>query len=173
MKKIILALAITFSLSSLIAQSNVKLGHVDYSKVTDSIPSKLAADKEMKQFIDDGQKTIQELQTMLQRDYEIYIAKRDSLSPLMREIKEKNPNEQQAILEQKQQTLQKDLEVYNARLYEPIEKNFKKAVKTISLKYKLNYVFDVSSMLFNDGGLDITKEVKAELIRLEAARIAN
>ena len=172
MKKIFLALVIAFSFSSIMAQSNVKLGHVDYAKVTDSIPSKLKADKEMKQFIDEGQKTIQELQTMLQRDYEKYMGARDSLSSLSREIKEKNLNEQQAILENKQTTLQNDLEIFDNRLYKPIEKNFKKAVKTISQKHKLNYVFEVSSMLYSDGGLDITAEVKQELIRLESLRLA-
>ena len=170
MKKIFLALVITFSLSSIRAQTNIKIGHVDYAKVTDSIPTKLAADKEMKLFIDEGQKTIKELQTMLQRDYEVYMGARDTLSSLSREIKEKNLNEQQAILENKQTTLQNDLEIYDNRLYKPIEKNFKKAVKTVSQKHKLNYVFEVGSMLYLEGGQDITQEVKVELIRLEALR---
>ncbi|MFK8038064.1 MAG: OmpH family outer membrane protein [Crocinitomicaceae bacterium] len=173
MKKIFLALAVTFSLSSIIAQTNLKFGHVNYTDVTDSIPSKLAADKEMQQFIADGQKTIQELQTMLQRDYEVYMGKRDSLSPLSREIKEKNLTEQQAILENKQTTLQSDLEVYDNRLYKPIENNFKKAVKSVSQKYKLNYVFEEGSLLYLDGGLNITEEVKAELIKLEASRLSS
>ncbi|MDX1349522.1 MAG: OmpH family outer membrane protein [Putridiphycobacter sp.] len=172
MKKIFLALVITFSISSIMAQTNLKFGHVDYAKVTDSIPTKLAADKEMKQFIEDGQRTIRELQTILQRDYEEYMAKRDSMSALMREIKEKNFMEQQQVLENKQQTLQNDLEIYDNRLYKPIENNFKKAVKTVSLKYKLNYVFEVGSLLYLEGGIDITEEVKQELIRLEALRTA-
>jgi len=172
MKKIFLALVITFSLSSIMAQTNLKFGHVDYAKVTDSIPTKLAADKEMQQFIADGQKTIQELQTMLQRDVDVYRRDLDSMSALRREITEKNLQEQQAILENKQTTLQSDLEIYDSRLYKPIEKSFKEAVKNVSKKYKLNYVFDVSTMLFYEGGLDITKEVKQELIKLEATRTA-
>lgn len=172
MKKIFLALAITFSLNAAIAQANLKFGHVNYTKVTDSIPSKLSADKEMQQFITDGQNTIQELQTMLQRDYETYMAKRDSLSPLSREIKEKNLTEQQAILENKQTTLQSDLEVYDSRLYKPIENNFKKAVKIVSQNHKLNYVFEEGSLLYLEGGLNITDEVKAELIKLEVTRLA-
>ena len=170
MKKIFLTLAIIFSLSTLLAQSSVKFGHVDYKKATDSIPSKLQADRDMKQFIEEGQKTIQELQTILQQDYEKYIAERDSMSALRREITEKNLQEQQANLEYKQTALQNDLEVYDTRYYKPIEENFKKAVSTVSKKYKLNYVFDVSTMQYHDGGLDITEEVKQELLRLETAR---
>ncbi len=172
MKKIFLALIITFSLGSIVGQTNLKFGHVNYKKATDSIPTKLAADKEMQQFIEDGQKTIQELQTMLQRDYETYMVKRDSMSALRKEITEKNLQEQQAILENKQTTLQNDLEIYDGRLYKPIENNFKKAVKTISQKYKLNYVFEEGSLLYLEGGLDITEEVKQELIKLELARSA-
>lgn len=172
MKKIFLALTVTFSLSSILAQANLKFGHVNYTEVTDSIPSKLAADKEMQQFITDGQNTIQELQTMLQRDYQAYMGGRDTLSPLSQEIKEKNLTEQQAILENKQTTLQSDLEVYDSRLYKPIEKNFKKAVKVVSQSHKLNYVFEEGSLLYLDGGLDITEEVKTELIKLEVTRLA-
>ena len=173
MKKIILALTLLVGLNSSIAQTNVKIGHVDYQSVIDSIPSKLNADKEMKDFIDDGQKTIEELQTLFQRDYEVYMGTRDSLSQMIREIKEKNLSEQQQIITMKQESLQNDLQIINERLYTPIEKSFKAAVKTVSEKYKLNYVLEISSLMYQNGGLDITKEVKTELIKLETTRAAN
>ncbi|MFD1551938.1 hypothetical protein DNU06_01435 [Putridiphycobacter roseus] len=171
MKKIFLAFTFLIGLTTAFAQSNLKFAHVDYANVVDSLPSKLAADKEMKTFIDDSQKTLQELQTLLERDYEIYMAAKDSLSAISKEIKERKLTEQQMDLQRKQERTQQDLETYNERLYTPIEKSFKKAVKTVSQKYKLNYVFETGSLLYLEGGMDISAEVKTEIIRLEKIRL--
>jgi len=171
MKKIFLAFTFIIGLTAAFAQNNLKFAHVDYAKVVDSLPSKMAADKEMKTFIDDSQKTLQELQTLLERDYQNYMAAKDTLSKISQEIKERKLTEQQMDLQKKQERTQQDLEIYNERLYTPIEKSFTKAVKTVSQKYKLNYVFETSSLLYLDGGMDISAEVKAEIIRLEKIRL--
>lgn len=171
MKKIFLALTLLIGFTTAHAQGSLKFAHVDYAKVVDSLPSKLAADKEMKTFIDDSQKTLQELQTLLERDYEKYMGAKDTLSKISKEIKERKLTEQQMDLQRKQERTQQDLETYNERLYTPIEKSFKKAVKTISQKHKLNYVFETGSLLYLEGGMDISAEVKAEIIRLEKIRL--
>jgi len=62
--------------------------------------------------------------------------------------------------------------VLNQRLYQPLEENLTKAVKTVADKNKLNYILEASGLLYVNGGLDLTKEVKAELRKLEAARVA-
>ena len=160
-------------MSASFAQSNAKFAYVEYQAMTDSVPSKVQADKEMNSFVEEGQKTIEELQTMLQRDYDLYMGARDSLSEFMIERKEKDLQEQQQIIQLKQQSLQEDLQTYNDRLYAPIEKSLKAAVKIVSEKHKINYVFEKSSLMYVSGGMDITEEVKAELLIIEKARMAS
>ena len=151
------------------AQST-KFGHVDYVKVLDSLPSKVAADKDLNNFLEEGQKTVMEMQASFETEYNAYMLQKDSLSPLIQEMKEKSLMEQQQIIQYKSESLEQDLQILNDRLYKPLEDNLTEAVKNIAEKYKLNYILEVNSMLYVNGGLDLTPEVRTELIRLEKIR---
>jgi outer membrane protein len=153
------------------AQST-KFGHVNYVKVLDSLPSKKTADKDLNDFLEEGQKTITEMQASFEEEYNRYMIAKDSLSPLIQEMKEKSLMEQQQIIQYKSESLEQDLQILNDRLYKPLEDNLTKAVKTIAEKYKLNYILEVNSLLYvnEESGLDLTNEVRTELIRLEKVR---
>ena len=171
-KLLIIAIAIFgFGTFNSTAQ-NVKIGHVDYAKVLDSLPTKIQADRDLQIALTDGQKTVADMQAQLEKDYQAYMAEQADLSPLIKEMKEKSLQEQQQLLQYKQETLENDLKILNKRLYEPLEKNLTEAVKTVADKNKLNYILEASSLLYVNGGMDLTKEVKAELKKLEAARVA-
>lgn len=171
-KLLIIAIAIFgFGVFNSQAQ-NAKIGHVDYAKVLDSLPTKMEADKTIQTFLADGQKTVADMQSELEKDYQDYMAKQADMSSIVREMREKSLQEQQQLLQLKQQSLEEDLKVWNARLYTPLEENLTKAIKTIADKNKLTYVMEAGSLLYVNGGLDLTKEVRAELKKLEAARTA-
>lgn len=170
MKRLIIIMIAIFGLG--IFNSNAqstKFGHVDYVKVLDSLPSKIAADKDLNDFLEEGQKTITEMQASFELEYNAYMSAQDSLSPIRREMKEKSLMEQQQIIQYKSESLEQDLQILNDRLYSPIEKHLTQAVENVAKKYKLTYVLEVNSLLYFDknSGLDLTNEVRAELIRLE------
>jgi outer membrane protein len=150
-----------------------KIGHVDYAKVLDGLPTKVKADEELQIFLTDGKKTLADMQAQLETDYAAYLAEQEGMSAILREMKEKALNEQNQILEMKKQTLESDLSVYNERLYGPLEANLTKAVKIVADKHKLNYILEANSVLYVNGGTDLTQEVKNELRKLETARMAN
>lgn len=172
MKKILLALTLIIGLTTTFAQNNLKFAHFNYKTVTDSLFTKLQADAEINSFAEGRSKTIQELQTIFERDYNFYMTQRDSLSKFSQEMKEKALQEQQEIIQLKQETFQNDLQIYNERYYAPIEKNLKKAIEIVAKKNSLNYVFEETTLMFVDGGLDLTEQIKIELIGLEKARLA-
>ena len=172
MKKIFLILTIILGVNSAFAQNGLKFAIVDSDKVLDSLPTRMQADAEITRFVEDAQQTIEELSTILQREYNAYIDGQDTLSEFQKERIEKELTEQQEIIQLKQQTFEKDLETYNKRFYEPIQENFNKAVENVSVRLKLNYVLDKKTLLYTNGGIDITKEVAAELLRLENERMA-
>lgn len=161
-----------FSLTSNAQQ--VKFAHIDYLKVVDSLPTMMEADKQVEMFLKAGEKTILEMETALQADYDAYMVEKPTLSDVMQELREKQLMEQQQIIEMKKQSLQQDLEILNDRLYKPIEDNLVKAIETVATKHGITYMLEKNSMLYTSptGGLDLTKEVKAELIRLENLRTA-
>lgn len=146
---------------------NSKLAHVDYMAVIDSLPSKLAADKEIQSFLDEGEKTLMEMQTEYQRALNDYLGKQDSLSAIMKELKEKQLMEQQEIIRIKNESLQQDLQVLNDRAYKPIEDKLKKAIAIVAERHGIVYVLESSSLLYIGEGKDLTKEVKAEMMKME------
>jgi len=172
MKKLVIIVIAIFGLGvfNLSAQAT-KFGHVDYKKVLDSLPSKIAADKDMQSFMESGQATVAEMQKALEEAYMKHQEAAKTQSDILNEIGEKNLMEQQQLLQMKQQSLEQDLQIMNDRLYAPIESNLALAVKTVAKKHKLNYVLEVNSLLFVDGGLDLTNEIKAEVLKLETARL--
>jgi Skp family chaperone for outer membrane proteins len=66
-----------------------------------------------------------------------------------------------SLLQQQLQTLANE---YN----QPILDRLQKAVEIVADRKKVNYVLDVSKLLYSKTGIDITVEVKAELARLDA-----
>ncbi len=83
-KLIIIAIAIFgLGLSSVTAQT--KFGHVDYVKVLDSLPTKLTADRDLQNFMTDGQKTIEEMNAVFEADYTKYMTEKDSLSAFLQD----------------------------------------------------------------------------------------
>jgi len=175
MKKVIIAIITIFTLG--LAENNAqaqtpKFAHINYLDVVDSIPTWLDANRQLDEFIAMGQKTIGDMEKDLQADYDVYMAEQDMLSPLLREYREKELMEKQELLEYKKQSLESDLQIWNTRLFVPIETNLKKAIETIAIKFGITYMFEETQMLYAapTGGLNLTKEVRAELIALERVR---
>lgn len=175
MKKVIIAIITIFTLG--FAEQNVqaqtpKIAHINYLKVVDSIPTWMDANRQLDEFIAMGQKTIADMEKDLQADYDLYMIEQPNLSPLLREYREKELMEKQELLEYKKQSLENDLQIWNTRLFVPIEENLKKAIETVALKYGITYMFEETQMLYAapTGGLNLTKEVRAELIALEKIR---
>ena len=146
---------------------DVKIAHVNYLEVIDSLPSKLLADKEIQKFLEDGQKTITDMELELENQINTYLEEKETLSVIMQELREKQIQEQSQIIELKRQTLQQDLEILNARMYDPIEQNLKKAIDMVAERHNVTYVIDESMLLYVSGGLDLTEEVKAEMMKME------
>lgn len=156
-------------------QPPVKFAHIDYIEVVDSIPSMMAADADIKAFLEMGQKTIDDMTKAYQAEEDKYILEKPTLSTIMIELREKQLGEQFQLIQYKQQSLEQDLQILNERLYGPIEKNLEKAIEIVAQRHKVTYMLEKSQMLYTDpsGGLDLTKEVRIELVRLEGERTAS
>lgn len=144
-----------------------KIAHIDYYSVVDSLPSKIAADREIKKFLKEGQEVVAQMEAQLEIDVQKYMAERETLSVVMQEVREKQLQEQSQIIEIKRQTLQQDLQVLNERLYAPIEENLQKAIDIVAERYGVTYVLDKNQLLYVNGGLDLTDEVRKEMIKME------
>ena len=69
----------------------------------------------------------------------------------------------------RQQSLSQEMQAYSEELNGPILKRVQKAVEIVADRRKLEYVIDETNTLYFKGGVDLTKEVVIELLKLEAS----
>lgn len=169
MKKTLSIVALLFVTNLAISQS--KVAHVDSQQLLDTMPSRELALKEIKD-IEEEFKT--ELQTMYE-EYEKTRAKleaeRSSLSPTIIKSRETNLMGLGQRIQEREQTIQNELQIRAQELNQPIFERVKQAVDIVADRKKLNYVIDGSNMLYTKGGMDITAEVIVELLKLDAAAL--
>lgn len=175
---VIAVLTLTFFSST--AQGQLKIGFVDYVKAMDSIPSYLDAIKTLEYYVQSSQKTLEDMAIELERKVQDYERSKDSLPEIIREMNYKNLEEQNQILMYKEQSFQQDLEIMKEKLLVPIDKSLKKAIEIVAVRNKVTYVlqydpeYGSTGLLYVDKAtaLDLTNEVRAELILIEKQRLA-
>ncbi|WP_027420109.1 OmpH family outer membrane protein [Crocinitomix catalasitica] len=170
MKKLIVGIVAMLTLGATnVSAQNAKIAHIDYLVVTDSLPSKLKADKEIAAYIQEEQTVLQEAEAKLRKDVEIHMADAENLSPTIRQMREEKLSQRQNDLQLKSQQLQQDVQTLSARYYNPIEARLTKAVETVAKKNNVTYVLDQGQTLYA-AGLDLTKEVTAEMLKSEPVK---
>ena len=166
MKKLLLAFAVMFSMGAVMAQS--KVAHVNSQKLLDTIPSRKEAMFKLKEFETNGVKELQEMEADFNAALGKYEKERPNMSPMLIKIEEEKLMKKQQNIQDREQALNQEMQVYSQELNKPILERVQKAVEIVSDRKKLNYVIDETVTLYFKGGMDITSEVVIELLRLDA-----
>lgn len=147
--------------------AQTKIAHINSQEVLDTMPSRKQAIKEIQAFQREGMAELQELEDQLRKLYNEYeAAQKAGESPLMMEMKAKKIQAKEQAYQERQGTLEQDLQILQQRYNEPILQRVQEGVKIVADRKKINYVLDLSTTLYASGE-DITKEVIVEVIRLE------
>jgi outer membrane protein len=166
MRKLMLALLVVLSAGALNAQS--KIGHVNSQKLLDTLPSRKAAITQLRDFEASGMQELGEMQKDLEAVYAKYDQTQASMSPVIQKIEQEKIMKKEQAFQERQQSLQQEMQIYSNELNKPILDRVQKAVEIVSERRKLNYVIDESVTLYFKGGTDITAEVLTELLRMDA-----
>ncbi len=162
MKKTILLLVALISLSLFTAQAQ-KYGHVNSPELLKAMPG-----------VDSIQIKLLAFQTELEGEYESMLnefqSKKDkfdkdagTMSSAIRQIREKELVDLQTRIQQFQYGVQDDLEQKQYDLIKPFQDKLQAAINEVAKEYKYSYVFDIQTLLYYEGGEDITSLVKAKL----------
>jgi len=166
MKKLLLALVVMFSVGTVMAQS--KVAHVNSQKLLDTLPSRKIAITKLQEFEANGVKELQEMEDDFNTALKKYENDRPKMTPVEIKIAEDKLMKKQTNIQEREQSLQQEMQLYSQELNKPILDRVQKAVEIVSDRKKLNYVIDESTTLYHKGGMDITNEVIIELLRLDA-----
>jgi outer membrane protein len=160
MKKLLLALAVMFSVGTVMAQS--KVAHVNSQKLLDTLPSRKVAMTKLQDFETNGVKELQEMEADFNAALAKYEKDRPGMTPMLIKIEEEKLMKKQQNLQDREQALNQEMQIYSQELNKPILERVQKAVEIVSDRKKLNYVIDESVTLYFKGGMDITSEVIVE-----------
>jgi outer membrane protein len=169
MKKTLSIVALLFVTNFAISQS--KVAHVDSQKLLDTMPSRALALKEIKDIEDEFKTELQSMYEEYEKTRAKLEAERSSLSPTIIKSRENSLMGLGQRIQEREQTIQNELQIRAQELNQPIFERVKQAVDIVADRKKLNYVIDGSNMLYTKGGMDITSEVVVELLRLDAAAV--
>ncbi len=166
MKKLLLALVLIFSVGSLMAQT--KVGHVNSQKLLDTLPSRKAALVKLREFEASGIKELQEMEADFNAAIAKYEKERPNKSPMLQKIEEEKLMKKQQNIQDRENSLNQEMQIYSQELNSPILARVQKAVEIVAERKKINYVIDESVTLYFKGGSDLTAEVMTELLKLDA-----
>jgi len=166
MKRLFILLVLT--VTGFTASAQMKLAHVNSQRLLDSLPSYIKAETDLKKFQDDGVAELGILEKQINDAYVKLDGMKDNLTPTMFKIEQEKIMGMEQRYQQTQSLLQQQLQTLANEYNQPILDRLQKAVEIVADRKKVNYVLDTSKLLYSKAGIDITMEVKAELLRLDA-----
>ncbi|MDR0800922.1 OmpH family outer membrane protein [Fluviicola sp.] len=166
MKKILFALALTVCAITT-SQAQTKIGHVKSQTLLDTMPSRKAAIKEIKEIEAAGLKELRDMDSAVQIAYKNYMDKRATYSQTVDQYEQQRIQRMQQALEDRQQQIDQQLQVMTQEMNNVILDRVKRAVNIVATTKKFNYIIDESTTLYSAGGIDVTNEVIVELLKLE------
>lgn len=166
MKNFLVAIVfVIIGTGSVMAQT--KVAHVNSQTLLDTLPSRKLAIVKLQEFESNGVKELQEMEADFNAAVAKYQAGAADMSPILVKIEEEKLMKKQQALQEREQSLNSEMQAYSQELNTPILGMVQKAVKVVSERLKINYVIDESVTLYFAGGTDITNQVITELLKMD------
>jgi outer membrane protein len=161
----ILLLSAALMCSTMLHAQALKFGHINSAELIQLLPNTKTADSALRKF---GESLDTQLKTMsaeYQNKLQSYNSKRDSLSEIIRGVREKELTDLGARIQDFQQTAQESIQSKKEELYGPILKKAEDAIKEIAKEKGYSYIFDTSSgtVLYAQDSDNIMDLVKSKL----------
>jgi outer membrane protein len=164
----ILAVATFMLIAGFTNGQEAKFGHIDLQGLIQLMPERKTAEENYNKQVKELGDEYDAQQKELQDKYKDYIAKRDSLSDIVRTAKETEIQDMQQRIQNFQQVVQQQLQQKQTDMLKPIFQKAQKAVADVAKEKGLIYVFDVNGELgtvlyHSNESLDILPLVKVKL----------
>ncbi|GMT45277.1 MAG: hypothetical protein IEMM0006_1109 [bacterium] len=165
-KKGILLLAAALFISGFgFAQSTLKIGYINSSKLMGTMPAADSAQTQVKIYATGLQKQMQSMAQEYQSKVQSYQSNVGTMSDLIRQTKEKEISDLQQRIQAFQASADKDVQKKQQELFQPIIAKVKAAIDAVGKEYGYTYILDVSQgvVLYYAAGNDVTPLVKKKL----------
>lgn len=160
---LVLVCAVAFA-QNLFAQKSQKLGHFNSSDLIKLMPEADSAQVTMKKYVEDLQSEAKSMNDEYQRLVSEYQAKKDQLSDLLRQNKEKEIQSAGERFQEFKENADADIQKKQAELMGKITDKVKAAVAQVAKEGKYTYIFEENGILwYADQSEDVTPLIKKKL----------
>lgn len=155
------------SLFAMPAQAqNLKLGHVNITKVLEVMPGYQAAEKKLQEFAKQLQQTLATMEQEYSTKVQTYYEQEKDMLPSIKEVKQKEITDLEARIVKLQSSSEEQLAQKQVELLKPLEEQVMTAIKGVATDKGFSYIFDASTgsnLLYYPPADDVTDLVKAKL----------
>ncbi|MBO4751624.1 MAG: OmpH family outer membrane protein [Bacteroidales bacterium] len=167
MKKTLIALLVIMAsvCGTAMGQKPVKLGHINSSDLMQIMPGREEAQNTLQKEVDELQTTLKNMQNELEQRYNDYMGKKDQMSDLIRQTKERELQDMGTRIQEFQENAQKKLQDREQEVLKPIIDRARKAIEDVAKENGYTYIFDTSvgALLYQQDSEDILPLVKKKL----------
>lgn len=167
MKKTLIALMVIMAsvCGTAMGQKPVKLGHINSSDLMQIMPGREDAQNTLQKEVEELQTTLKNMQNELEQRYNDYMGKKDQMSDLIRQTKERELQDMGNRIQEFQESAQKKLQDREQEVLKPIIDKARKAIEDVAKENNYTYIFDTSvgALLYQQDSEDILPLVKKKL----------
>lgn len=168
MRKFILSCLLVLAGVLGVQAQSMKIGYVNSQKVLDTMPSRRAAITEIMNIQKMGEQELGEMQAQIEKAYAEYQRLEPTRTATANQYEMGKLQRMQQTFEARSEELDQQLQGQSQAMNTVILARVKLAVEHVAVAQKMAYVIDSTSTLYTAGGIDITKEVITELLKLDA-----
>jgi outer membrane protein len=166
MKKLLVVLLVSALSFSGFSQQKLKIGHLNSNDLLEAMPEKAKSQKTLQDYSKQLEDQLTSMQNELEKKYNDYLSKKDSLSDLIKKNKEEELTSLQQRIQSFQTNAQQELQKKEQDLLKPIIDKAKKAIEEVAKDNSYTYIFDTGTgavLYFPQDSDDILPLVKKKL----------
>lgn len=163
-KLLVFAAIVTFAAVNVNAQKAVKLGHFNSKDLIQKMPDYEQAQNTLKDYVEQLRGDMEAMQKEVERLSAEYQAKKDQLSDLLKQTKEKEIQDAYNRMQTFNANSQQEVSAKEAELTEAIYNKVKTAAENVAKANKYDYIFESNGILWYAGDSDdVTSLIEKEL----------
>lgn len=164
--KIVSKLLLILGLFAFVSNANAqKFGHIDFAKLYSEMPGLDSVQIKYKDYAEQLRKQIGVMQTELENKYADYQANSATMSPIIKQTKEKEMSDLNERIQAFNTQAQQDLAAKETELTTPIIEKARKAISDVAKENGYAYIFNSAEglLLYAQPNDDVTALVKKKL----------
>lgn len=173
MKKVILTIITLTFITTLFAQTSIKLGHINSQELLQAMPESDTAQMKIEKATKELQDQFQAMQVEYNKKKQDLIDKQSTYSDLIRQTKDEELKQIEQRMQQFQQSANEDLQKQRNDIFKPVLDKANKAISDVAKENGFTYILDIAQgtvLYHSDLSSDILPLVKQKLGLIKKAK---